>query len=46
MGSNNGPCCRIGEREGVVLRVLALMTESEGDDSKEYREDPFEMERE
>lgn len=45
-GSNSGPCCRIGEREGVVLRVLVLTMELEGDDSKEYMEDPLEMERE
>lgn len=46
LGSNNGPCCRMGEREGVVLRVPVLTIESEGEDSKEYMEEPFEMERE
>lgn len=33
---------RMGDRDGVVLRVLVLTIESEGDDSKEYIEDPLE----
>ena len=35
LGSSRGPWVRMGDRAGVVLRVLVLMAESEGDDSKE-----------
>jgi len=35
LGRRRGPWVRIGERAGVVRRVLTVTAESEGDDSKE-----------
>ena len=35
LGRRSGPWVRMGDRAGVVRRVLGAETESEGDDSKE-----------
>lgn len=35
LGNSRGPWVRIGERAGVVLRVLVVANDSEGDDSME-----------
>lgn len=35
LGRRSGPWVRMGDRAGVVRRVLGAVSESEGDDSKE-----------
>ena len=35
LGKRRGPCVRMGDRAGVVRRVLVVVTESEGEDSNE-----------
>ena len=45
MGSSIGPCVRMGDRDGVVLRVLVLTIESEGDDSVVEQKEPYELDR-
>ena len=47
LGRRRGPWVRMGDRAGVVRRVLGAVTdtESEGDEPNEYT-DPMELERE